>query len=55
MHQMYRTFCKRSMGNRSYRFVISGANFCPNKAAALGNIVVSLTYTAYLWAALITF
>ena len=27
--------------------------FCPNEAAAMGNIVVSLPYTTYLWAALI--
>ena len=27
--------------------------YCPNKEAALGNIVVSLSCTAYLWAALI--
>ena len=27
--------------------------YCPNKEAALGDIVVSLSCTAYLWAALI--
>jgi len=29
--------------------------YCPGKEAALGSIVVSLTYTAYLWGAFITF
>ena len=29
--------------------------YCPNKEAAMGIIVVSLPYTAYLWRALIAF
>ena len=29
--------------------------YCPNKEAAMGIIVVSLTYTAYHWGALIAF
>jgi len=30
-----------------------GFHYCPGKEAAMGNIVVSLPCTVYLWAALI--
>ena len=36
-------------------FLVEEIFYCPNEAAALGNIVVSLTCPAYLWGSLIAF
>ena len=40
---------------RQFVWVLFKNAYCPGEEAALGIIVVSLTYTAYLWATLIAF